>query len=507
MRLGAGLDWTGASAFLPFDTLCPFLYTALLTDRSVGTQKEGCFPMKEIDKSTRNRILLVLFVGVLMAALDIAIVGPALPAIRRTFGVDERAVAWIFTIYVLTNLIGTPLMAKLSDAWGRRWVYVGDVLLFALGSLIVALSPSFAVLLAGRAVQGLGAGGIFPVASAVIGDTFPPERRGSALGLIGAVFGIAFLVGPVLAGVFLLFLGWHWLFLVNIPIAAVVIAMSLRLLPATRPETRLPFDWPGMVVLGIMLGGLAYGINQLDTEHLAESLSRPDVWGPLVAAIVSLPVFVLLERRAVDPIVRLRLFRSRQAVLAYGLSLGAGLGEAAVVFVPELLVAAFGVSTSAASFMLLPAVLAMAVGAPMFGRMLDRMGSRRVVLIATLLLTVGLLMVGKVPITLVSFYTVAILVGLGLSGLLGATLRYIMLNEAPLEDRAAAQGVLTLFTSTGQLLGGAAMGALAASRGGGLVGYRFAFMVVGVITFLLWLSGFALKSREEELRTAMAAES
>src|SRR5262245_30046153 len=124
----------------------------------------------------RNKLLAVLFAGVLMAALDIAIVGPALPAIRDSFDVDDRAVAWIFTVYVLFNLIGTPLMAKLSDLLGRRSIYVLDVLLFALGSLLVALSPSLAVLLAGRAVQGIGAGGIFPVASAVIGDTFPPEK-------------------------------------------------------------------------------------------------------------------------------------------------------------------------------------------------------------------------------------------------------------------------------------------------------------------------------------------
>lgn len=460
--------------------------------------------MSEVDKSTRNRILIVLFVGVLMAALDIAIVGPALPEIRRAFGVDERAIAWIFTIYVLFNLIGTPLMAKLSDAWGRRIVYVADVLLFALGSLVVALSPTFGVLLAGRAVQGLGAGGIFPVASAVIGDTFPPERRGSALGLIGAVFGVAFLVGPVLAGVFLLFLGWHWLFLVNLPIAALVIAMSMRLLPTTRPEQRQPFDWPGMVALALVLTGLAYAINRLDTEHLAESITLPDVWGPLVVAAVMLPIFVMQERRAADPIVRLRLFRTRQAILTYGLALGAGLGEAAIVFVPELLVAAFAVRTGTASFMLLPAVLAMAVGSPTFGRMLDRFGSRVVVLIATLLTTVGLIAVGQLPLTLVTFYTAAVLVGLGLSGLLGATLRYIMLNEAPPEDRAAAQGILTLFTSTGQLLGGAAVGALAASRGGGMVGYRFAFLVVGFVMFVLWLSGFALKSRQAELRSAGA---
>jgi MFS family permease len=125
------------------------------------------------EEKKRNSILGVLFVGVLMGALDIAIVGPALPAIKEAFTVNDRLLTWMVTIYVLFNLIGTMLMAKLSDIFGRRMVYVADVAIFAFGSLIVSLSPSFSVILIGRAIQGFGAGGIFPVASAVIGDTFP----------------------------------------------------------------------------------------------------------------------------------------------------------------------------------------------------------------------------------------------------------------------------------------------------------------------------------------------
>ena len=152
----------------------------------------------------RNSVLLVLFMGVLMGALDIAIVGPALPAIGNYFKVDIRSLAWIYTVYVLFFMVGTPLMAKLSDRMGRRFIYILDVALFGVGSFITAFSPSFEVLLIGRAIQGLGAGGIFPVASAFIGDTFPPENRGSALGIIGAVFGVAYIIGPILGGLLIL---------------------------------------------------------------------------------------------------------------------------------------------------------------------------------------------------------------------------------------------------------------------------------------------------------------
>ena len=233
-----------------------------------------------MDDKTRNKVLLVLFLGVLMGALDIAIVAPALPSIQAFFGVGDRVLTWTFTIYVLFNLIGTPLMAKLSDTFGRRSIYTLDVTLFALGSLIVALSPAnlFAMLLVGRALQGFGAGGIFPVASAVIGDTFPPEKRGGALGLIGAVFGLAFLVGPILGGVILTFTGWQWLFIINLPIALAVIILGWRVLPVTHPATTRPFDWAGMLTLGVMLASLAFGLNQINVQNFFPSLLSLNVW-------------------------------------------------------------------------------------------------------------------------------------------------------------------------------------------------------------------------------------
>lgn len=452
------------------------------------------------DNKARNRILLVLFVGVLMGALDIAIVGPALPAIQASYGEGERAIAWIFTIYVLFNLVSTPLIAKLSDTFGRRSIYMLSVSLFALGSLVVALSPSFGIVLVGRAIQGFGAGGIFPVASAVIGDTFPPEKRGSALGMIGAVFGLAFLVGPIIGGVLLLF-GWHWLFLVNIPIAAGVLVAAMRVLPASRPEPRRAFDWPGMVLLAVLLASLAYGLNQIDTSNVLASLASLAVWPFLVLGIVLLPAFWFVERRAANPVLRVGMFKSRQVSLAAAFSLGAGLGEAAVVFVPKLLTAAFGVTESTASFMLLPVVLAMAVGAPVAGRLLDRYGSRVVVLAGNALLALGMVMVALLSINQVSFYISAILVGLGLSTLLGAPLRYIMLGESSASERASAQGALTLFSSTGQLAGGALVGAVAASKGGGVGGYQEAYMVVGVLAVVLVVLAFGLKGRAEELAT------
>ena len=453
----------------------------------------------DVTKSQRNRILGVLFAGVLMGALDIAIIGPAFPAVQEAFGIDERAAAWMLTIYVLFNLIGTPLMAKLSDRYGRRAVYAADVAVFGVGSLVVAAAPSFGVVLAGRAIQGLGAGGVFPVASAVIGDVFPPEKRGSALGLIGAVFGIAFLLGPILGGVLLL-LSWHWLFLVNLPIAVVVVVAALRVLPPGAPAARRPFDWGGMAVLAVMLTAFALGLNRLDADDLVRSLGAPDVW-PLLGLAAALGVlFPFVEARAGDPVIRPALFRSRQIVLASALSLGAGLVEASVVFVPALLVATFGVTTSTAAFMLLPIVVAMGVGAPFFGRVLDQHGSRLVVVASTALLALGLWTVSAFTASLFLFYSAGLAIGLGMAGLLGSSLRYVMLNEAPPSDRGAAQGILTVFISVGQLAGSAVLGAVIASRGSDVESYGSAFLLVAAIMAVLTAASLGLRSRAEERR-------
>ncbi len=458
-----------------------------------------------MDDKTRNKVLLVLFLGVLMGALDIAIVAPALPSIQKFFGVGDRVLAWTFTIYVLFNLISTPLMAKLSDTFGRRSIYTLDVTLFALGSLVVALSPqnTFAILLFGRALQGFGAGGIFPVASAVIGDTFPPEKRGGALGLIGAVFGLAFLVGPILGGIILTIAGWQWLFIINLPIALAVVILGWQVLPITHPASNRPFDWAGMLVLGIMLASLAYGLNQIDTQNFFSSVASLSVWPFLLIGIVLLFVFPRIEKKVNDPILNLNLFKSRQTVIASMLSAGAGLGESGMVFIPALAVAAMPaiINEHNASYLLMPVVLAMAVGSPLVGRLLDKFGSKVMVFGGTFLLAIGMIMLSNSNLIsmLWGFIASAAIIGLGLSSLLGAPMRYIMLNEASVADRTSAQGLITLFTSVGQLTSSALIGAVAASMGGGVKGYGTAYMVIGIIAGIMVILTLGLKNRQQEL--------
>ncbi len=464
-------------------------------------QRNGVY---RVPKNNTSRILSLLFLGVLMAALDIAIIGPALPAIRDAFQATDRAVVWVFTTYLLFNLIGTPIMAKLSDRLGRRDVYIADVLLFVLGSVVVALAPSLWWVIVGRGIQGFGAGGIFPVAAAVIGDTFPPERRGRALGIIGSVFGVAFLVGPVLAGVVLHYFSWHMLFWGPVPFALVLIPLAWRWLPAQGTPARGRMDALGMAMLAGVLAALAFALNQLDAKHLAASLRSPQVVLPLALGVLLLFVLAKVEREADDPIIHPALFGSRQLLLANALAFGAGVIEGSTVFIPALLVAAFGVSESRASFMLLPMVATLSVGAPLFGHGLDRVGSRLVIIVGTLLAALGTLALGFFSLTPTVFYLAAAAIGFGLSALLGAPLRYIMLGEAPRSERAAAQALIAVMTKVGQMLAAAAVGAVAASMGGGAVGYSASFQVLGGVALLLFVLALFLKRRHEEVATRQA---
>lgn len=435
-----------------------------------------------------------------MGAIDIAIVGPALPAIQNYFQVDNRTLAWIYTTYVLFFMIGTPFMAKLSDRRGRRLIYILDVSLFAVGSFITAFSPSLQILLVGRAIAGLGAGGIFPVASAFIGDTFPPEKRGSALGVIGAVFGISYLIGPLLGGL-LIGYGWQWLFIINLPVAVLVIILSVYILPEAHKKLEDHFDWKGMLALAVSVASLAYGVNQINIQNFAGSLLSITVWPFFLVFITFLVLFWIIEKRARDPIIPTRVFKNREVSLTSLISVFTGLNEAGLVFIPAFAIAAFGFNNSQASLMLLPVVIAISVGAPLVGRILDRTGSKLLMVSGGLMLAAGLLIFGYMGFDFIFFALSGILIGLGLSALLGAPVRYIMINEFPESERATGQGLVNINASAGQLLGGALIGAVLASLGGGVTAFGSAYLFLAVAAIILTIMTLGLKGKRAELET------
>ena len=469
---------------------------------SSGPPPEQKDTVKDAGKNTHRNWMIVtlLFLGVLMGALDISIVGPAIPSIEQAMHTSEKEMTWIFSIYVLFNLVGISLMAKLSDLFGRRSVYILALLIFGAGSLVVALAPGIDWLLAGRGIQGFGSSGIFPVALAVIGDIFPKEKRGRMLGLIGAVFGLAFIIGPFIAGFVLLWFSWNVLFLLNLPLVILLIIGALFLLPNHRVITRKSADWEGIVILAIILGAFTLAINLIDPETFPKNLGEWPILPLLLLTAILTPLLLMMEAKQEDPVVNVRLFRSRQVTLVGIVAFGLGLFQSAIVFFPLFSVERFGVTPSTASFMLLPLVAATAIGSPLGGRLTDRFGSRWI--IATgLFITVGsFVLMASVEKSINLFYVAGAVLGLGLS--MRAALNYIMLNEAPLKERASTQGMLIIFISIGQLTGAALLGILTSLPGGLDQGFPTVFMAMGGLALVLFLLSLMLKSRKNELKTS-----
>jgi MFS family permease len=454
------------------------------------------------DPQARRRILSVLFVGVFMAALDAAVIAPAVPALRAAFGIDNSQVGMVTIIFSLFTMSSTMLMAGLSDRFGRRPVYLLCVAGFAVGSLVVALAPAFWVVLLGRAIQGFSAGGVTPTAGAVVGDAFPPEERGKALGLIGATFGMAFLVGPLFASLILMVLSWPWIFLLNLPVAALILWMGARALPAPTPSVSpAPIDWAGVAILAAMLTCLTLGINRVLDGVLGMTL-----WPFLLgAAALLLPLFVVVERRAARPAVPPSLFGTRQLALTYLLSVGAGFGMGSVIFTASVAVVALGTPAERAGLLLIPLVLASTAGSVLFGRWLNLLGSRLVMVCGFGTLAAGAALLPLSTLGVWMFMLATALLGLGVGIVVGGTLRTIVLNEVAPEQRGAAQGLVNVSIGVGNLLVVAVLGALADARGGGIAGLTAAYLAAAAVMAVMLVLSLGLKPRQAEATAAAAA--
>src|SRR5687767_9247390 len=253
------------------------------------------------------RVLGAVMIGIFLAALDQTVVGTALPRIITDLGGNDLY-TWAFTAYLLTSTISGPLYGMLSDLFGRRPIFLFGIGVFMLGSLLAGLSQEMWQLIAARGIQGLGAGALFPIALAVIGDLFAPSERGRYQGLFGAVFGLSVLVGPAVGGLTTDLIGWPWVFFLNLPIGAVVLTIVWRSLPAYHPDGERPrIDYLGAALFTTALVPILVGLTNKQSAEWAD----PAVGGLIAVGAVIALLFIWVESRADEPIVPLDLFRNR----------------------------------------------------------------------------------------------------------------------------------------------------------------------------------------------------
>lgn len=294
-----------------------------------------------------------LMLGMFLAALDQTIVSTALPTIVGDLGGLDH-LAWVVTSYLLASTVLTPLYGKLGDMYGRKPLFLAAILIFLAGSMLAGLSQSMGQLIAFRAVQGIGAGGLMVGAQAIIADIVPARERGRYMGLIGAVFAVASVAGPLLGGFFVETISWRWVFYVNMPIGLLAVLVVVFKLHLRTPAQRHSIDYLGAVLLTTSVSALTLLTTWGGTDH---AWGSPTIIGLGVVSVAFLAAFVWQERRAAEPIIPLSLFRSAVFRIASALGFVVGLAMfGAIIFIPLFLQLVYGVSPTSSGLRMLPLI-------------------------------------------------------------------------------------------------------------------------------------------------------
>ncbi|MFD7390606.1 DHA2 family efflux MFS transporter permease subunit [Streptomyces sp. NPDC059852] len=404
-----------------------------------------------------------LLLGMLLAALDQTIVSTALPTIVSDLGGLEH-LSWVVTAYLLASTAATPLWGKLGDQYGRKRLYQVAIVIFLVGSALCGMAQDMTQLIAFRALQGLGGGGLIVLSMAIVGDIVPPRERGRYQGLFGAVFGATSVLGPLLGGVFTEHLSWRWVFYVNLPVGVVALAVIAVVLHIPRRGTRHVIDYLGTLLIAAVATGLVLVASLGGTTW---AWGSAQIVGLAVASVVLGLVFVAVERRAAEPVLPLKLFRVRTFTLSAVISFIVGFAMfGAMTYLPTFLQVVQGISPTLSGVHMLPMVAGMLLSSTGSGQIVSRTGRWKVFPIAgTGVTALGLLLLHQLDTgtstALMSVYFFVF--GLGL-GLVMQVLVLIVQNAVPYEDLGVATSGATFFRSIGASFGVAIFGTIFANR-------------------------------------------
>jgi len=410
----------------------------------------------------QRRVLIIigaLLLGMLLAALDQTIVATALPTIAGDLhGLSH--LSWVVTAYLLASTVSTPLWGKLGDMYGRKMFFQASIVIFLIGSALSGLSQSMAELIAFRAIQGLGGGGLIVGAQTIVGDVVPPRQRGRYQGIFGATFGVASVLGPLIGGFFVDNLSWRWVFYINLPIGAIALAVTAAVLPGRLSKTRHVIDYAGTALIGASavclvlltsLGGNTFAWNSFPIYLLG------------VLAVVCAIGFVLVERRAAEPVIPPRLFANGVFTSASVVGFAVGFSMfGALAYLPQYMQVVRGISPTLSGLRLLPLLVGLLLTSTITGFLVTKWGRYKIYpVLGTALMTLGLFLLSRLGIQ-TNFWIVSLylfILGVGIGGSLQVLIIAVQ-NAVDYKDLGAATSGATFFRSIGGSFGTSVFGAI-----------------------------------------------
>jgi EmrB/QacA subfamily drug resistance transporter len=404
-----------------------------------------------------------LMLGMLLAALDQTIVATALPTIVGDLG-GLNHLSWVVTAYLLASTVSTPLWGKLGDLYGRKGFFQAAIVIFLIGSALSGLSQNLNELIAFRAIQGLGAGGLIVGAQAIIGDIVPPRDRGRYTGLIGAVFAVASVAGPLLGGFFTDGPGWRWVFYINLPVGAIALFVVAAVLHAKTTRIEHDIDYLGASVMSATVVAL---ILMLTWGGSTYSWGSAIIIGLGIATLILLAIFIAVERRATEPIVPLHLFHNKVFRVAF--STGALVGFSmfgALTFLPLFLQIVHGASPTSSGLQLIPIMIFLLITAIFSGRRISATGTyRRFPIVGTAMIATALFLLSHIGVSTPFWETAVYMAVLGAG--LGLTMQVLLIaaqNSVGYSELGVATSLATFSRSIGGSIGVAVFGTIFNSR-------------------------------------------
>ncbi|MBI4635841.1 MAG: MFS transporter [Candidatus Rokubacteria bacterium] len=439
-----------------------------------------------MEETRKRRALFGVMLTIFLAAMESTVVATAMPTVVESLG-GIHIYSWVFSGFLLTSTVTMPLWGRLSDLFGRRPTYLTGLVIFLAGSALSGLADSMAQLIAFRMVQGLGAGSLITIGMTIVGDLFGLERRAKMQGYISGVWGVSSFVGPLLGGFLTDHVSWRWVFYINLPFGAIAMALIGGALGEEGRARRRPvIDYAGLALFTAGVSAVLLGVVEAGR---AGTWSGPDVLVPLVGALLLLAAFVAVERRAIEPIVPLRLFANRIVLAAAATGFLAGMAMfGAISFVPLFLQSVTGTSATGAGFVLMPFILGWVAMSITSARLVLRIGYRSVVTAGMVFLTGGFVLLTRWGVSLTQGAAMrdVLLAGVGM-GMTMVPMLIAVQSAVPRADLGAATSVTQFFRTVGGTIGLSVMGAVMAQRlqaGSPLADALHGVFVVGFVVCL-----------------------